>query len=56
MHETSPVIRSKKQMKLPRHAEIWLMPHLKDRLRKALRTARPKRVWVAITDHYEPLV
>jgi hypothetical protein len=42
-------------MKLPRHAEIWLAPYLRDRLRKSLRHARPKRVWVAITDHYEPL-
>lgn len=42
-------------MKLPRHAEIWLMPYLKDRLRARTRGRRPKRAWVAITDHYEPL-
>ena len=42
-------------MKLPRHAEIWLAPYLKDRLRKGLRPTKPKRLWVAITDHYEPL-
>jgi hypothetical protein len=42
-------------MSLPRHAEIWLAPYVKDRLRKRLRPARPKRAWVAITDHYEPL-
>ncbi len=42
-------------MKLPRHAEIWLLPYLMDRARKAMRPAQPKRVWVAITDHYEPL-
>ena len=42
-------------MKLPRHAEIWLAPYLKDRLRRAVRPAKPKRAWVAITDHYEPL-
>ncbi len=42
-------------MKLARHAEIWLAPYLKDRLRKSLRPAKPDRVWVAITDHYEPL-
>lgn len=42
-------------MKLPRHAEIWLAPYLKDRLRKSTRFAKPKRAWVAITDHYEPL-
>ena len=42
-------------MKLPRHAEIWLEPYLKDRLRKSVRSIKPKRAWVAITDHYEPL-
>ena len=43
-------------MNLPRHAEIWLAPYLKDRLRKATQAAKPKpkRVWLAITDHYEP--
>ncbi len=41
-------------MKLPRHAEIWLVPYLKDRLRNSARTRKPRRVWVAITDHYEP--
>ena len=42
-------------MTLPRHAEIWLMPYLKDLLRRKLRPRNPKRVWLAITDHYEPL-
>jgi hypothetical protein len=42
-------------MKLPRHAEIWLAPYIKDRLRSRLRPAKPKRAWVAITDHYEPI-
>lgn len=42
-------------MNLPRHAEIWLLPYLKDRLRRRAQSNRPKRVWVAITDHYEPL-
>jgi hypothetical protein len=42
-------------MKLPRHAEIWLAPYLKDRLRKSLRPTKPKRIWVAVTDHFEPL-
>src|ERR1035438_8437015 len=42
-------------MMLPRHAEIWLVPYLRDRLRKNLRPTRPKRAWVAIADHYEPL-
>jgi hypothetical protein len=42
-------------MKLPRHAEIWLAPYLRDRLRKSLRIAKPKRAWVVIADHFEPL-
>jgi len=42
-------------MKLPRHAEIWLLPYLADRLKKIARSERPKRAWVAIADHYEPL-
>jgi hypothetical protein len=42
-------------MKLPRHAEIWLLPYLNDRLRKRTRSTKPKRAWIAITDHYEPL-
>ena len=31
------------------------MPYLKDRLRKSMRPTKPKRAWVAVTDHYEPL-
>ncbi len=42
-------------MKIARHAEIWLAPYLNDRLHKWLRPANPKRAWVTITDHYEPL-
>jgi len=42
-------------MKLPRHAEIWLLPYLENRLKHAMHPTRPKRAWVAITDHYEPL-
>jgi hypothetical protein len=41
-------------MKFPRHAEIWLAPYLKDRLRRSTRSKKPARAWVAITDHYEP--
>jgi hypothetical protein len=41
-------------MNLPRHAEIWLASYLKDRLRKGMQFTKPKRAWVAITDHYEP--
>jgi hypothetical protein len=42
-------------MKLPRHAEIWLLPYIEDRFRKSTQSSKPKRAWVAITDHYEPL-
>ena len=42
-------------MRLPRHAEIWLAPYLRERLRKSMRPRKPKHAWVAITDHYEPL-
>jgi hypothetical protein len=42
-------------MKLPRHAEIWLAPYLNDRMRKYMMHIKPKRAWVTITDHYEPL-
>lgn len=31
------------------------MPYLKDRLRKRSHSAKPKRIWIAITDHFEPL-
>jgi hypothetical protein len=41
-------------MKLPRSAEIWLGPYLRDRFRKATRSTKPQRAWVAITDHFEP--
>jgi hypothetical protein len=42
-------------MNLPRHAEIWLLPYVENRLRKSLRPTRPRRAWVVIADHYEPL-
>jgi len=42
-------------MNLPRHAELWFLPYLKDRLQKISPSTRPKRAWFAITDHYEPL-
>lgn len=41
-------------MNLPRHAELWLLPYLKERMRRSSRRMNPKRVWLAITDHYEP--
>jgi hypothetical protein len=42
-------------MELPRHLEIWLLPYLMDRLKRSSRSRKPKRAWVAITDHYEPM-
>ena len=42
-------------MKLPRHAEIWFGAYARDRLQKLTRPRRPRRAWVAVTDHYEPL-
>lgn len=42
-------------MKLPRHAELWFLPYVRERIRRSSRKPNPKRVWVAITDHYEPL-
>ena len=42
-------------MNLPRHAELWLLPYLNDRLQRFSRSTKPKRAWVAITDHFEPL-
>jgi hypothetical protein len=42
-------------MNLPRHAEIWFAPYLKDRLRRSWHGAAPRRVWVTLCDHYEPL-
>lgn len=41
-------------MKLPRHAEVWLKPYIHDRLARWRKRPSIKRVWVAITDHYEP--
>jgi hypothetical protein len=42
-------------MNLPRHAELWGLPYLKERLRRRSQRPAPKRVWLAITDHFEPL-
>ncbi|MGB6974750.1 MAG: hypothetical protein WBD67_08720 [Terracidiphilus sp.] len=41
-------------MQLPRHAENWLLPYVKDRLHSTFHPSRPRQLWVAITDHYEP--
>jgi hypothetical protein len=49
------LLRPMAHIELPRHAEIWLPGYARDRARSLLRRHRPARVWVAITDHYEPL-
>lgn len=40
-------------IRLPRNAHLWLPGYLRDRLRAAGRP-RPRRVWVAVADHFEP--
>jgi len=42
-------------MKLPRHAELWFPSYLRDRARSIAGRPKPQRLWVSITDHYEPL-
>jgi len=45
-------------MKLPRHAELWLVPYLRNRADQLLlrngQSSGPARVWLAIADHFEP--
>ena len=43
-----------KRMTLPKHAELWLAPYLRNRLEHALNRTPPKRLWVSLTDHWEP--
>ena len=40
-------------IRLPRHAEVWLAGYIRSRM-GALAMPPARRVWVAITDHYEP--
>jgi hypothetical protein len=42
-------------MNLPRHAELWFPGYFRDRTRRLLQRPKTRRLWVAITDHYEPL-
>lgn len=42
-------------MPLPKQANLWLPAYLRDRVQRRFRPAA-KRLWVALTDHYEPLV
>lgn len=42
-------------MNLPRHAELWFPGYFRDRTRRLIQRPKIRRLWVAITDHYEPL-
>jgi hypothetical protein len=39
---------------LPKHADLWFPAYLRDRARSLVPRPPAKRLWVAITDHYEP--
>jgi hypothetical protein len=42
-------------VRLPKSAELWLPAYIRDRSKNLLHSRPPaKRLWVAITDHYEP--
>ena len=42
-------------MKLPRHAEIWALPYMRERCSHLLSREPVRRVWLTVCDHYEPL-
>jgi hypothetical protein len=42
-------------MRLPRHFEIWGPGYVRSRLVDFFSRPKPKRVWVTVCDHYEPL-
>lgn len=42
-------------MKLPRNAQLWLLPYIHDRVRRVKDPVRPRRIWITIADHYEPV-
>lgn len=41
-------------MKFPKNANLWFPSYLKDRARHLIPRSPAKRLWVSITDHYEP--
>jgi hypothetical protein len=41
-------------IKLPRNVQLWGPGYVRSRIRQTMSPA-PKRVWVAVTDHFEPL-
>jgi hypothetical protein len=43
-------------MKLPRNAQIWAMPYVKQRLRSLVSGPRTiDRAWICVADHFEPM-
>lgn len=42
-------------MKLPRHAEIWALPYMRERCSHMLSGEQIRRVWLTVCDHFEPL-
>src|SRR5579864_7744858 len=38
----------------PRHCELWLPGYLRSRWDHRVASPRPKHVWLAIADHFEP--
>jgi hypothetical protein len=42
-------------MKLPKQANLWLPSYLSDRASRLAAGPKPRRLWVAMTDHYEPM-
>ena len=42
-------------VKFPKNANLWLKPYLRDRLESKANRRPARRLWVALTDHYEPL-
>jgi len=42
-------------VKFPRQANLWLPAYVRDRARRLIPRGPAKRLWVALTDHYEPM-
>jgi hypothetical protein len=49
------VVPDRTFVKFPKNADLWLPAYVSDRARNLLLRRPAKRLWVAITDHYEPL-
>jgi hypothetical protein len=42
-------------MRLPRNADQWMLPYIKDRLRRLAANSQARRIWITLADHYEPV-